>query len=71
MRGKGTRTAQLFVNTVNNARLDPEGFAPVGRVVGAGGMDAVDRINAECERRCCCPSSGLLLLARRAQQAGE
>ena len=44
MRGKHTRTTQLFVNFVNNARLDKEGFAPIGRVVG-GGMVAVDRIN--------------------------
>ena len=33
MAGPGTRTTQIFFNTVNNARLDPEKFAPVGEVI--------------------------------------
>lgn len=37
-----TRTTQVFINTVNNARLDALGFAPFGEVTS--GMDVVDRI---------------------------
>ena len=33
MAGPGTRTTQIFFNTVNNARLDPEKFAPFGDVI--------------------------------------
>jgi len=40
--GPETRTVQLFVNLVDNGRLDASGFSPFGRVTG--GMDAVDRI---------------------------
>lgn len=40
--GPETRTVQLFVNLVDNGRLDASGFSPFGRV--SGGMDAVDRI---------------------------
>lgn len=43
--GPGTRTTQLFINLVDNQRLDEMGFAPFGRVVE--GMDVVDKINAE------------------------
>lgn len=37
-----SRTTHLFINYVDNARLDQMGFAPLGRVVS--GMDAVDQI---------------------------
>ena len=40
--GPNTRTTQLFVNLVNNFRLDRLGFAPVGRVVD--GMAVVDSL---------------------------
>lgn len=40
MAGPGTRTVQLFVNTVDNARLDGFAFAPFGEVIA--GMSVVD-----------------------------
>lgn len=40
--GPNTRTTQLFINLVNNFRLDRLGFAPVGRVVE--GMEVVDSL---------------------------
>jgi len=42
MAGPGTRTVQLFVNTVDNSRLDNMGFTPLGEVVQ--GMDVVDSL---------------------------
>ena len=44
MRGEGTRTTQLFINFIDNSRLDEMGFAPIGTVVE--GMDVVDQIYA-------------------------
>lgn len=44
MRGEGTRTTQLFINFIDNSRLDAMGFAPIGTVVE--GMDVVDQIYA-------------------------
>lgn len=38
MAGPGTRTTQIFVNTVDNQGLDTQGFAPFARVVE--GMEA-------------------------------
>lgn len=37
-----TRTTQLYVNMVDNSRLDSGGFAPLGRI--SKGMDVVDQI---------------------------
>lgn len=42
MAGAGTRTTQLFVNLVDNRRLDSMGFAPIGEVVE--GMDVVESL---------------------------
>jgi cyclophilin family peptidyl-prolyl cis-trans isomerase len=39
----GTRATQLYVNMVDNVRLDSTGFAPIGRVI-AGMESAVDSI---------------------------
>ncbi|MCE7992488.1 MAG: peptidylprolyl isomerase [Roseivirga sp.] len=38
----GTRTTQLYINTVDNSRLDAQGFAPLGRVTR--GMEVVDQL---------------------------
>lgn len=45
MAGPNTRTTQLFLNLVDNARLDNMGFPPFGKVVE--GMDVVDKLNGE------------------------
>jgi peptidyl-prolyl cis-trans isomerase A (cyclophilin A) len=43
MAGPDTRTTQVFINFVDNSRLDEMGFAPFGRVVE--GMDVVDALH--------------------------
>jgi peptidyl-prolyl cis-trans isomerase A (cyclophilin A) len=43
--GPNTRTVQLFVNLVDNTRLDPMGFSPFAVVTG--GMDVVDRLHGD------------------------
>ena len=42
--GPGTRTSQVFINLVDNKRLDGMGFAPFGKVVE--GFDVVEQLYA-------------------------
>jgi peptidyl-prolyl cis-trans isomerase A (cyclophilin A) len=42
--GPNTRTTQVFVNFRDNRPLDPQGFAPFGKVIE--GMDVVDSLHA-------------------------
>lgn len=44
MTGPNTRTTQLYINLSDNARLDADGFAPIGKVVE--GMEIVDKLYA-------------------------
>lgn len=41
MTGPDTRWTQVYINLVDNVRLDEQGFAPFGRIEG---MDVVDKI---------------------------
>jgi peptidyl-prolyl cis-trans isomerase A (cyclophilin A) len=43
--GPNSRTHQLFINLKDNARLDAEGFTPIGRVVE--GMSVVDSLYSD------------------------
>ena len=40
-----SRSSQVFINYGNNAGLDPQGFAPFGKVIT--GMEVVDKFNAK------------------------
>lgn len=42
MTGPNARTTQVYINLVDNVRLDAQGFSPFGRVVR--GMDVVDSL---------------------------
>ncbi len=42
MTGPGTRTTQVYINLVDNTRLDAQGFAPFGRIVE--GMAVADAL---------------------------
>ena len=44
MTGPDTRTTQIYINLVDNTRLDAEGFSPIGKVVA--GMESVDQLYA-------------------------
>ena len=43
--GKNTRSHQLFINLIDNGRLDAMGFTPLGTVVE--GIENIDRVNTE------------------------
>ncbi len=45
MAGPDTRTTQVFINLIDNVRLDEMGFAPFGQVVE--GMEVVDSLFAD------------------------
>ena len=45
MTGPDTRTSQIYINLVDNTRLDAEGFAPIGKVIE--GMEVVDQFYSE------------------------
>lgn len=44
-----TRTTQIFINLADNKSLDPQGFAPFGRIIE--GIEVIDRLYAEYDER--------------------
>lgn len=44
MSGPNSRTSQVFINLVDNARLDPMGFSPFGEVTS--GMEVVEKLHS-------------------------
>ena len=50
-----SRSTQIFINYGDNSRLDKDGFAPFGKLVG--GMEIVDEINAEYREQ---PNQGMI-----------
>lgn len=45
MTGPNTRTTQIYINLVDNSRLDGDGFAPIGKVID--GMNVVEQLYSE------------------------
>ncbi len=43
--GPNTRSHQLFINLVDNSRLDNAGFTPLGEIVE--GLEVIERVNTE------------------------
>jgi cyclophilin family peptidyl-prolyl cis-trans isomerase len=44
MTGKDTRSTQIYINLVDNTRLDSEGFAPFAKVIE--GMEVIDKLHS-------------------------
>jgi peptidyl-prolyl cis-trans isomerase A (cyclophilin A) len=45
--GPNTRTTQLFINLVDNARLDKMGFTPICKIADAKGLEVAKKLYAE------------------------
>lgn len=45
MTGPDTRTTQIYINYIDNSRLDSQGFSPFGKVTQ--GMDIIDQLYSE------------------------
>jgi len=55
--GPNTRTTQLFINLGNNAQLDKQGFAPIGRILNDG-IEWIEKINAKYRQK---PAQGKIV----------
>lgn len=53
-----SRSTQIFINFIDNSRLDSGGFAPFGKVVE--GMEVVDSLYAEYGEGAAAPNQGLI-----------